>query len=73
MSDGTARATRADRRPDKTKLTFWKSFLRHFSLTHGRPGGVNRRAIIAPRPGAAPKRRSRTALKLIAADFPLAK
>jgi hypothetical protein len=47
-----------DKRPDKTKLAFWKSFLRHSSLRHGRPGGVNRRAIIAPRPGAAPKRKA---------------
>jgi len=32
MSDGTARAACTGRQTDKTKLTFWMSFLRHFFL-----------------------------------------
>jgi hypothetical protein len=30
MSDGAASGHPTDKRPDKTKLAFWKSFLRHF-------------------------------------------
>ena len=30
MSDGTGPGYLIDKRPDKTKLAFWKSFLRHF-------------------------------------------
>jgi hypothetical protein len=30
MSDGAAPGHPTDKRPDKTKLAFWKSFLRHF-------------------------------------------
>jgi hypothetical protein len=75
MSDGTARATCADRRPDKTKLTFWKPFLRQFSLRRGRPGGVNRgQSSLVVRVRYPNVRRDLARLgELIAADFPLAK